>query len=235
METVTGLFRSLQEAQRAIAALRENGIAEDRVSYLAPGDPLPHAETDSPVTPAREGAMIGAALGAGAATFLIPGLGPLIGAGLLGGALAGGALGAAAGKVVDRYTHGVPNEDLWFYEEVLRHGGTVVLVQTDDADEAVRVRNLMERSGARGTEALRREWWMSMRDRHADFAGSERDYAAGFEAALHPATRGRDYDEVMAYLEQCYPEPCRTEAFRVGYARGQEHFRTTRGGGTETL
>ncbi|HEX8154603.1 MAG TPA: hypothetical protein VF698_15825 [Thermoanaerobaculia bacterium] len=240
METVTGLFRNQDEAQHAVRALEELGIPPDRIGFLSPGDRVP---PKSPVTAAKAGAAMGGVLGAGAATFLIPGLGPIAGVGLIAAALAGAGLGGAAGSAVNRATHGVPNEDIYFYEESLRGGGSVVFVEAANADQAVQARNLMERFGGHNAERARREWWLSLRDaerehsrRHGvDFDRDENDYRSGFEAALHPATRGRDYDAVTAYVETCYPEPCRTDAFRVGYVRGQEHFRNTRIGRGEVF
>lgn len=180
---------------------------------------------------------------AGAATFLIPGLGVIAGVGLLAGALAGAGLGAAAGSAVGRSTHGVANDDIFFYEESLRTGGSVIFVQVADADEAVRARNLMERSGGRTADSTRREWWQTVRNQEReysrsagiDFEREEQNYRSGFEAALHPVTRGREYEHVAAYVETCYPEPCRTDAFRVGYARGQEFFRNSRVGRNEVF
>ena len=239
METVTGLFPSHDAAQHAMRVLREHGFTDERLSYLAPGDRVPA----NPLTPGKAGAALGGVLGAGAATFLIPGLGVIAGVGLLAGALAGAGLGAAAGSAVDRSTHGVANDDIFFYEESLRTGGSVIFVQVPDADAAVRARNLMERNGGRTADSTRREWWQTVRNQEReyaraagiDFDSSENDYRSGFEAALHPATRGREYDHVTAYVETCYPEPCRTEAFRAGYNRGQHYFRETRVGRNEVF
>jgi hypothetical protein len=80
---------------------------------------------------------------------------------------------------------------------------------------------------------MKREWWYGVRERERDYMRSrgksldavEADYQSGFEAALHPTTRGHAYDDVVAYVETCYPEPCRTEAFRIGFERGQSYFR----------
>ncbi len=174
---------------------------------------------------AQAGAAIGAFAGLSAAT-LVPGLGPIVGMGMLASGLIGTALGAAAGKVVDRHTHGVPNEDLYFFDEALRHGQTVVIVDPRDPVQETKARNLLERAGGRSTHSLRQEWWQTIRDRHRhEFNGDEEEYRAGFEAALHPFTRGRDLQEVAPYVETCYPEPCRSEAFRIGFQRGQEYFR----------
>ena len=213
MPTVTGIFGSNQDAEAAIQSLKSHGINDGQINLLSRGDASFAVH--------------------GSAVTLLPGLGPVIGVGMLASGLIGAALGSAAGAAVDRHTHGIPNEDLYFFEESVRDGGAVVIVDARDSTQETQARNLVERSGGRAGHAVRRDWWQGRRERERDFLRSrghelepiESDYRSGFEAALHPTTRGRDYDQVTAYVENCYPGPCRTAAFRVGYDRGQEFFR----------
>ena len=223
MSTVTAVFASPEDADRAIRSLEENGFAANQVSYLASGK---SESSHFPVHAPHAGAAIGAYAGLSIATFL-PGVGPIIGAGMLASGLVGAGLGAAAGAAIrSRHTHGVPNEDLYFYDEAIRNGQTVVMVEAHDSIEDTRARNLLERAGGRSVQALRQEWWQNTRESYrGDFNGREPDYRNGFEAALHPATRGREYDQVTEYVETCYGDACRTEAFRAGFGRGQEYFR----------
>jgi hypothetical protein len=221
MTIVTAMFASSADAERAILSLEDNGFEEKQINYLATGKEL----ASFPVHAPQAGAVIGAAAGLGAATFL-PGLGPVVGVGMLATGLIGTALGAAAGTAISRNTHGIPNEDLYFYDEALRNGQTVIVVEPRDPVQETKARNLLERAGGRSVQSVRHEWWQNVRDWHRhEFNGHESEYRAGFEAALHPATRGHDYREVTEYVETCYPDGCRTEAFRVGYDRGQEYFR----------
>lgn len=221
MPTVTAMFASAADAERAVRSLQENRFEESRINYLASG----REGATFPVHGKQAGAAIGAAAGLSVATFL-PGLGPIVGAGMLATGLIGAGLGAAAGGAIGRHTHGIPNEDLYFYDEALRNGQTVVIVDAADAVEETRARNLLERAGGRSVQSLRHEWWQNVRDGHRhEFNGHEHDYRAGFEAALHPATRGREYGEVADYVTTCYGDACRTEAFRTGYSRGQDFFR----------
>lgn len=221
MTWVTALFPSPAEARKAIDVLRSRGIDDSQFSYIAPG------ETEkTPLTPKRAGAVIGGVLGIGASTFLIPGLGPIVGFGALAGALAGAGAGAAAGAAAESF----------FHEEAIRSGGAVVAVDARDADQESQVRNILEHEGGRPTQWARRDWWQAIRGSERDFArargidfdAQESNYRDGFEAALHPQTRGRDYDEVVAYVESCYPEPCRTGVFRIGYDRGREYLQRGR-------
>ncbi|HEU4523355.1 MAG TPA: hypothetical protein VFT12_15205 [Thermoanaerobaculia bacterium] len=220
MATITAVFDSPSSAHRAVGDLKDRGIDESRIGLLAPGD---HAVGKG------SGAALGGILGMGAATFLIPGLGPIAGIGIIAGALAGAGLGAAAGAAVEHKSD-VPKEDLYFVENGLRHGNAVVLVEAQDDATETQVRNLLEHSGGRSIESLRREWWQGLRDgerEHVQQTGrawSENDYRSGFEAALHPATRGREYQQVTAYVESCYPGPCKTEAFRLGFDRGRQYL-----------
>jgi hypothetical protein len=226
MTTVAGIFDSLEEAEAAVQTLKAHGTSDGQINILARG------KSSFPVHGKQAGGAIGGALGLSAVT-LLPGLGPVIGLGMLASGLIGVALGAAAGAAVDRHTHGVPNEDLFFFEEAIRSGGAVIIIETRDATQETQGRNLIERAGGRASHVVRRDWWQNRRQPEGDYLRSrgyelepvESDYRSGFEAALHPTTRGRDYDQVVAYVETCYPGPCRTAAFRVGFDRGQQYFR----------
>lgn len=237
MAIVTGIFTSQDDAEVAIRSLGARGFADSQVSLLKPGD----AHFGTPVHGKTMGAVMGGVLGAGASTFLIPGLGPIAGIGMLAASLAGVGLGAAAGAAVDRHTKGIPNDELFFYEEALRGGGSVVFVEARNASQATQARHLLEQAGARNADTVRRDWWDALREderqyanaRGYDFDRNESDYRAGFEAALHPATRGRSFSEGVVYLETCYPEACRTEVFRIGFDRGQHYLRRGRIAGNE--
>jgi hypothetical protein len=235
MPTITAIFNSREAAEKAIGELTRRGTDKSRVSVLAPGDAVP-VEENRPIKGKVAGGAVGSVLGMGAATFLIPGLGPVIGLGMIAAGLAGAGLGAAAGAAVEKTTAGVPNEDLYFYEESLRRGETVVFVDTPDEDERTRVRHVLEQAGGVSLDTKRREWWGSVRDQEREHARSrgvewnESDYRSGFEAALHPQARGHSYDQVVAYIETCYPEPCKKDAFRVAFDRGQQYLNARSGG-----
>ena len=228
MPIISTVFESESAARGAIDALAGIGVEEAKINYLTPGNAPGEANAAAGLARST-GATLGGILGMGASTFLIPGLGPVAGLGLIAGAVAGTALGAMAGRAVDRKTD-VPREDLFFYEDAMRRGHTILIVDAHHVDEETRVRNILEHAGGRSIESLRREWWLSLRDREREFVRlrggdwSEADYRSGFEAALHPAARGHDYDQVSAYIESCYPGPCRTEVFRVGFDRGRQYL-----------
>jgi hypothetical protein len=170
-------------------------------------------------------------------TALIPGVGPVFAVGLAaaallgtGGAIAGAAAGAAAEA---RTTHGVPEDEIFFYEDALRQGRSVVLVLAEkDADEE-RARKVMAKAGAESLDAARERWWVGLRDverEHYEASGNnfEKDqeaYRVGFEAAQRRDCRGKSIDEVADRLKWLYPNAWDAEPFETGYERGQEYNR----------
>jgi hypothetical protein len=223
---ISGVFSSSAQAESAIAALKGRGFTDDEVSILA------RSEHHDSAAARGLGAAMGGVLGMGAATFLVPGLGPVIGVGLLAGAVAGAGLGAAAGAAADKMTSRVPHEDVYLYEQALLDGQALVFIDVADPERQSQARNLIEHAGARDVHSIRRDWWNSIRHEERDYARgrglefepNESAYQAGFEAALQPVNRGRSYEQCTTYFETHYPEPSRSDAFRVGFDRGQQYM-----------
>src|SRR5262245_57787382 len=158
MQTIAGIFRSRADAERTAALLRALGIAPERITVLSPGSPtdrVPTDEGEAPGTGAAIGAVVGGATGAAvglplgaAATFLVPGIGPVIALGVLGAALFG-AGGAAAGSALEQsLVTGVPRDDRLAYEAALRQGRSVLVALEDDPTRAAEARRLVEESDA---------------------------------------------------------------------------------------
>ncbi|HEX8499182.1 MAG TPA: hypothetical protein VF659_01230 [Pyrinomonadaceae bacterium] len=249
MSTVAGIFNSSAEAERALEGLRSAGVGEDRVSLLTPGtsqeqlDEIPTTETEQPGTGPAIGGAVGGALGvagglhlgAAAASLLIPGVGPVLAAGLVGAALlgAGGAATGvmAGGALEDSMAKGLPHDELFVYEEALRRGRSVVLVVEDDEARADTVRGILGGAGAESVDAAREDWWVGLRDAEeaeyavegGDFGADEPLYRRGFEASLHPRGRGRTYEEDAERLRECFGAECDEAAFRRGYERGRRY------------
>lgn len=246
MEVVTGVFEVRDDAERAVNQLRKLGVAQDKIGLITPGSRPETIERGVPVTDTEEpgmgramgaavggamGAAGGATLGLAAASLAIPGVGPVIAFGMIGAALLG-TLGAAAGAAIgdqleEQLGEGVPHEDIFLYEDALRHGRSIVIayVEDDRADEA---RDLIEDSGAADVETLREEWWEELRDGerahyHTDGRDFDRDevtYRRGFQAALHPRLRGKGYSDVENDLRTTYNGGELDSGFREGYERG---------------
>jgi hypothetical protein len=247
MKTTVGIFDSRSEAERAWQRLRSIGIADNHISFLAPGasektlEAVATTETEQPGMGATLGGVVGGALGtasgmslgAAAASLFVPGVGPIIASGIIGAALlgAGGVLGGAklGENLEEGMADGLPKDELYVYEDALRQGRSVVIAYTKDDEQDEQARNIMNEAGAESVDAARQDWWVGLRDaeeedyvsRGGDFKNDEPLYRKGFESALNAETRGKSYDEAAGYLSQCYGEACDAHPFRRGYERGQ--------------
>jgi hypothetical protein len=248
MSTVAGIFNSRAGAESAVRALLGAGFGEDRISLLTPGaspsqlDDVPTTETEQPGMGAALGGTVGGALGiagglqlgAAAASLFLPGVGPVLAAGIAAALLgAGGAATGAAvgGSLEDSMARGLPQDELFVYEDALRRGRSVVIAVADDEARADAARGIISQAGAESVDAARDEWWVGLRDAEeadytvdgGDFSVEEPTYRKGFEAALHPTARGRSYEEDAKRLRECYGGECEEGAFRHGYARGRRY------------
>lgn len=249
MEIVTGVFESRADAESAVNQLQELGVPQEKIGLITHDSQPETIERGVPITDTEEpgmgramgaavggamGAAGGATLGLAAASLALPGVGPVVAFGLIGAALLG-TFGAAAGAAVgdeveEQLGEGIPHEDVFLYEDALRHGRSVVIAYVDD-DRAGRAREIIENSGAGDIETLREQWWAEVRDEernyyHADERDFDRDEAAyrqGFQAALHPRHRGKMYDDVGDDLKTVYNGRELDTAFREGYERGQAY------------
>ena len=140
--------------------------------------------------------------------------------------------GAALGSKADQdTTGGLPADEIFFYEDALRQGRTVIIVMANGATEAERAQEILAEAGAESLDAARSAWWIGLRNAESEhyqalghnFEQDHDVYRRGFEAALHRQARGKSYDEAAAYLKSAYPDVWESEGFRAGYARGQQY------------
>jgi hypothetical protein len=249
MRAVAGVFHSREVAERAYSELRRAGYSPDDINFLSPGateeeiHSTPVSLTEQPGMGKAIGGVVGGALGAAGGfplgvglTALVPGVGPVLAAGLAGMALlgAGGAFaGAKAGAAAeDESTIGLPADEIFFYEDALRHGRTVIIVMANGATEAFRAKEILGDSGAESIDAARDAWWIGLRDAESEHYRAlgyefeqeqETAYRQGFEAALRRETRGKSHADAARYLEREFAHYWDTEAFRAGYARGRQY------------
>ena len=254
MGTVAGIFRSRADAERAAESLRSIGIASDKISFLTPGTSeaqleaaVQTTETEQPGMGGALGGTVGAAMGAAGgasigavlASLLVPGVGPVLAAGVIGAALlgaGGAAAGAAAGSALEESIEGLPHDELYIYEDALRKGRSVVFAITDDDDKAEAARNMLAQGGAESVDAAREDWWVGLRgaeeeeytSQGRDFKKDEPVYRRGFEAAQHARFRGRSYDDAIDHLRELHKETFEAESFRRGYERGQGYHKSLR-------
>jgi len=250
MESIVGIFNSLADAKRAAAILQSLGIPEDKVSVFSPHTSetdieaeVSTSEAEQPGMGSAVGGTVGAALGvaggasagAAVATFMIPGVGPVLALGLIGAALfgvGGAAAGALAGGALEKaIDDGLPRDEVYVYEDALRRGRSLVIAFADDEQIAENARAELKRDGAETVDAAREEWWIGLRgaeqehytSQGGDFKVDEAKYRLGFEAALHPDWRGKSSDDLAANLRREYGDTSTTRAFRQGYDRGQNY------------
>ena len=247
MRPVTGVFRSREAARDAVADLRRAGFGNDQLNVLFPGaseeqvHTMPTSDTEQPGVGAAIGGVLGAALGiaggfelgSAAAAVLVPGVGPVLAAGIAGAALLGtGGLigGAKAGGTADQNsTEGVPADEVFFYEDALRQGRSVVFVLARDHDSAASAHEILERAGAESLDAARQDWWVGLRDVEAEhyralghnFDRDQQDYRAGFESALRRDCRSLNTEDELRCL---FPDMWGSMPFREGFARGRAYL-----------
>ena len=247
MQAVTGVFKSQDQAENAVNQLRSLGIADKRIGIVRPGTAPERLEAGVPVSDTEEpgmgramGAAVGGAMGAaGGATaglavaaLVVPGIGPLLAFGMVGAALLG-TVGAAAGSAVgdtveEELGEGIPHEDVYLYEDALRHGHTVLIAYADEGDQADKAAEVMQSAGAEDLDVLREDWWHELRDDErtrytGDFDQDEASYRRGYTAALHPQRRGRAYSDVEDQLRTEYANTVLDRPFQSGYERGLNH------------
>jgi hypothetical protein len=134
---------------------------------------------------------------------------------------------------------------LFVYEDALRQGRSVVIALVDEDAQAEQARTIMLESGAETVDAARENWWVGLRDdekthyseANQDFEEQEGSYRHGFESALHPAVRGKSFNEAASHLTAFHPKQYHKESFRRGYERGRYYYFELRRGapGTENL
>lgn len=256
MITVAGIFDSRADAEGALERLRTAGIADEHLTLLTPG--APDAEVEAQVLNVETaephgGEKVGGALGRGlgiaggimiggvVGSYLVPGGGAVLAAGALAAALlgvSGRAAGRAAGHVLDEAVIKARlHDELHIFEEALRSGRTVVVALAEAGGQAEAAGAELARVGALSLERAREVWWEGLRTAEAeeyarrgqDFAADESIFRRGFEAALHPRSRGRGFDEAEDFLRERYGDDLRSEAFRRGYERGQAHHQRLAG------
>jgi hypothetical protein len=151
-----GVFSTRREAELALEELRDSGFSMDKVSVIARdgdrendianvevedhdrvGNKADAGATTGAVTGGVLGGVTGLLVGLGA--LAIPGIGPIMLAGVeataLATALAGGAIGAAAGGLVGGLVGlGIPEEQAKVYSDRVTQGDYLVIVDGTEAE-----------------------------------------------------------------------------------------------------
>jgi hypothetical protein len=254
MEAISGVFKTRPDAERAVVEAHKV-VPADKIALLTPGtadqiakevQSVPTDASEQPGIGKAFGALLGGGVGITGGSLLIalvPGLGPVTALGLLGAAIlgaAGATVGATvAGKIEESGDRGLPEDEIFVYEDALRKGKTVVVAIADSDNSASLLRELLTAEGAESVDAARDQWWIGLRSAEEshytssgrNFTEDEKFYRLGFEAALHARTRCMEFDQVSGEMnatledvQQKYPGENVEEPFTRGYQRGREHY-----------
>lgn len=163
LSMASAVFDDESEADRAVAELRSAGIPDSALSIIAQeGRKTTTSDGTGAVTDEHGGSIIRGLLGGGAlgtglgvAALAIPGVGPLVGLGAIAAAavpeamLIGGALGAAAGGLGEALSkHGISEDNVTYYGERMKTGGTLVSVDsTAPGVTSQMIRDILHRNG----------------------------------------------------------------------------------------
>lgn len=251
MKVVAGVYYSSLEAEQTVAIARCAGIPADKIIVFTPGDirgggvlsRLLGGE-DPALTRERRTELNAAVPFEGMPSFaaVIPGVGAATAVGLLGAALlvtTGEAAETFANtRFEDSSIEGLLENEIFLYEDVLRHGGSVVILIVDEAAAEYWLLQFSN-SGAESIDHTRNVWWSALRGveetnyatLNRNFDEDEKFYRLGFEAALHARTRCKEYDQVLgemvAKLEDVqreYPGASVEKPFTRGYERGRNYY-----------
>ncbi len=145
---VVGVFATREEAQRAVEDLQRAGFDLDSVGFAsqdhsAEAEEIPVEDieemnedaTAGAVSGVAAGGLLGGLLGAGA-SLLIPGVGPVVAAGILAAGVAGGAF--AGGVVGPFVSMGIPEEEAQYYDREFRAGRSIIAVNAGNRQSEAR-------------------------------------------------------------------------------------------------
>jgi hypothetical protein len=182
--TLCRLYDSFGDANLVVIALEAAGVPASDTSvvsnnsdtwYSAPKSAnVAPVQRDAPSSEANartEGAIVGAAIGASAATaaslitmFAIPGVGAVVGAGWLAATLGSMAVGGVTGGLLGALTNvGISKEDAQVFVEGVRRGGTLVTARVPQSD-LPRVEAMMNRNAVNlqeRCELYRKSGWQA--------------------------------------------------------------------------
>jgi hypothetical protein len=139
---LVAVFEDRNEAEKAVDELEQAGFGAEDIGYVIRGGEVAARGmiTDEQGAKDKRGAIAGMATGAGlgavlgaAAAMLVPGVGPIVAAGVLtsafGGAIAGTAIGGIFGAMTGL---GASEEEARFYEREFNSGRAIVAVKAGD-------------------------------------------------------------------------------------------------------
>jgi hypothetical protein len=176
MHNLVGIFRECSTADRAVRELLQAGIPQNRIMFLTGLDSAAQTTT-LPTTDAEPegmgkavgelvggvtGASTGLALGSALASLFVPGVGPIMAAGIgaaallgLGGAAAGAKLGHESEDALDQ---GVPEDDVLLYRHLLKQGRSLIIVEAENDHQISAASDILKNNGSENIDEARQHW-----------------------------------------------------------------------------
>ncbi len=160
-QSIVGVFNSVGSAEGAINDLKVAGFTPDSISVVTKEKDEQQALEAASGNRAGEGALIGS-LGGGTlgavigwllagGTALIPGVGPVIAAGIFGATAAGALVGGAIGGIGTALAgQGIPEDEAQEYEEHVREGRTLLTVKASNGQMLGNALDIFDRNEATG-------------------------------------------------------------------------------------
>lgn len=156
---VFGIFRDRLQVERAVDEFKRWGFRSNDISVLFPELDSTKEFAHEKHTKAPEGAAAGAGTGAvlggafgwlvGIGALAIPGLGPFIAAGPIMAALAGAGVGGTVGGLTGALVGlGIPEYEAKRYEGIVKKGGILVSVHSDDSQWTDKAKHIFKTLGA---------------------------------------------------------------------------------------
>jgi hypothetical protein len=248
MKTLVGIFHSHTDAEAAVQELIAKGFSQDQFILMTPARDSSALPSDS-AKPEPLGAcganagQVGGAitgfasgiLGGAIMSLALPGVGPVIAIGAL---ALGGSFGAVAGGIVgnlvqETYAPTLPPEDPFIYEDALRQGARLLIIQPSDDQKAQMAHEILNAHKAMSPNEAWEQWWQRLSEHEATVYGVhsstpflqiEGEYRRGFQAALDGRLRGKPTADQEALLTQYYGEAAQTPFFRQGFTRGALYY-----------
>ena len=169
MTQVTHVYDDPSTAREVVSALEDAGFTSSEISIVKQHDGAGTTTADDEHDGAKTGATIGLVAGTSAGllaslgVIAIPGIGPLVAAGILATTLATAAAGTVTGGLLGALIdYGISPEHAEVYAENVRRGGTLVSVKAEgerlsEAEEIMQEYDPVD-IGSRG-ETYRKEGW----------------------------------------------------------------------------
>ena len=154
--SVFGICRSVSQLEQTVDELKRAGYRSDDISVLFPDTESTRDFAHEKHTKAPEGAAAGAGTGlvvggtlgwlVGIGALAIPGLGPFIAAGPIMAALAGAGVGGTVGGITGALVGmGIPEYEAKRYEGMVKGGGILLSVHSDNSDWTKKAKEILER------------------------------------------------------------------------------------------